>query len=57
MDSKSVKGAKLNTIYRCRVQGITKKVGEINPPTQDELPYKAFAGSLLSAMQIYDKNN
>ena len=35
----------------------TKKVGEINPPTQDELPYKAFAGSPLSAMQIYDKNN
>lgn len=29
-----------------------KKVGEINPPTQDELPYKAVAGSPLSAMQI-----
>jgi len=27
----------------------------MNPPTQDELPYKAFAGSSLSAKQIYKK--
>ena len=27
------------------------------PPTQDEHPYKAFAGSPLSAMQKYGKTN
>jgi hypothetical protein len=28
----------------------------MNPPTQDELPYKAFAGSSLSAEQSYKKD-
>jgi hypothetical protein len=45
--------AELKSLFPFGLEQTDKKIGGTNPPTQDELPYKACAESSLSVTQSY----